>query len=55
MSLSKDDEAIFCLKIDYAVGTADPGRVFRSMAHLIGAFSALDAVLENSVGLKGAT
>lgn len=51
--MAKDDDAIFCVSIEYSVGTPDPGRVFRSMARLISAFSALDAALESSVGLKG--
>lgn len=52
--MARDDDAVFCVSIEYNVGTPDPGRVFRSMARLISAFSALDAALESSVGLKGA-
>lgn len=50
--MAKDEEAVFCLKIDYEVGSEDPGRVFRSMASLIGSFTALDRVLERSVGVS---
>jgi hypothetical protein len=51
--LAKDEDGIFCLKISYEVGTRDPGRVFRSMANLVASFTALDRVLEQSVGEKG--
>jgi 8-oxo-dGTP pyrophosphatase MutT (NUDIX family) len=51
--VARDEDGIFCLKIAYELGTADPGRVFRSMASLIGSFTALDRVLEQSVGVKG--
>ena len=49
--MANDDDAVFCLKIDYQVGSEDPGRVFRSMASLISSFTALDRVLEGSVGV----
>lgn len=51
--MARDDDAVFCVTIEYSVGTPDPGRVFRSMARLITALSAIDGVLESSLGLKG--
>jgi hypothetical protein len=43
------DGDVTVIQIDYAPGTPDPGRVFRSMAGLIDAFSQIDLDLAHSV------
>lgn len=40
---------VIVIKIDYEAGTPDPGRVFRSMAGLIDAFSRIDRHLAHAV------
>lgn len=50
--MPRDEEAVFCLKISYEIGSKDPGRVFRGMASLIASFTSLDRVLERPAGVS---
>lgn len=48
--MPRDDEGIYCVKVEFQPGSPDPTRVFRAMAQLINALGTLDAALATSVG-----
>ena len=48
--MPRDEDGIFCLKVEFEHGTPDPSRVFRTITQLISAFSEFDHELAESVG-----
>jgi hypothetical protein len=48
--MARDDEGVFCVKIDYRPGTPDPSRVFRAMSDMVTSLGEFDEALAESIG-----